>query len=388
MPPGIDPARQTGPMPYDVIVVGAGPAGSSAAHAAAVAGARTLVLDRARFPRYKTCGGGLIGPTLGALPPDFQVPTRVDVHRATITLAGKRWADRRSDNGLIALVDRSEFDAALLVEARRAGAEVRDGVTVTGISEDSVQVTLATSDGPLTARYVVGADGSTSRIGRYVGVTPDTVDLGLEVELETGCQAARWDKRIHLDWGTDPGTYAWVFPKGDTLTVGVIQSRGNAPSTRAYLARFVEQMGLSSLTEVKSSGHLTRTRTATSPLSSGRVLVAGDAAGLLEPWTREGISYAVRSGRSAGQAVAESLAEPAEVRSAYDRAIAATLVREMDAGRLALRAFARNPAAMHHIAAHTRRGWQAFERLVDGRTTLADELERRHIRWGLRALAR
>ena len=375
-------------MPYDVIVVGAGPAGSSAAYAAATRGARTLVLDRATFPRYKTCGGGLIGPTLGALPPGFQVPSRVDVHRATMTHAGRRWADRRSDRRLIALVDRSEFDAALLAEARAAGAEVLDGVTVTGITEGPDLVTLTTSDGPMTARYVVGADGSTSRIARHVGVTLDTVDLGLEVELATGPQTARWERRIHLDWGTDPGTYAWVFPKGDTLTVGVIQSRGHAPATRAYLARFVQEMGLSSLTEVKSSGHLTRTRTDGSPLSRGRVLVAGDAAGLLEPWTREGVSYAVRSGKMAGRAVAGGLDEPAEVRSGYQRAITATLVREMAAGRLALRAFERNPAVMHHIAAHTARGWGEFERLVNGRTTLANELERRHIRWGLRALAR
>ncbi|MEO8850308.1 MAG: geranylgeranyl reductase family protein [Allobranchiibius sp.] len=375
-------------MPYDVIVVGAGPAGSSAAYAAASTGARTLVLDRAKFPRYKTCGGGLIGPTLGALPPGFEVPTRVDVHRATITLAGKRWADRCSDNRLIALVDRSEFDAALLTEAHAAGAEIQDGVTVTALSEGTEQVTLTTSAGPLTARYVVGADGSTSRIGRHIGVTLDTVDLGLEVELATGPQAARWDGRIHLDWGKDPGTYAWVFPKGDTLTVGVIQARGNAPATRAYLTRFVKEMGLSSLSEVKSSGHLTRTRTDDSPLSRGRVLVAGDAAGLLEPWTREGISYAVRSGKFAGRAVAARLDDPEGVRATYDGAIADTLLREMAAGRLALCAFERNPAAMHHIAAHTRRGWGEFERLVNGQTTLADELERRHIRWGLRALAR
>lgn len=275
-------------MTYDVIVVGAGPAGSSAAHAAAAGGARVLVLDRARFPRYKTCGGGLIGPTLSSLPAGFEVPSRTEVHRATFSLGGGRWSDRRSDRQLLRLVDRAEFDAALLDSARAVGAEAEHAVTVTGIEQDADQVTLTTSQGQLTARYVIGADGSTSRIARHVGVALATVDLGLEVELEAGDQEARWEGRVHLDLGTDPGTYAWVFPKGDTLTVGVIQARGNAPATRAYLARFVTGMGLASLPEVASSGHLTRTRTTGSPLSRGRVLVAGDAAGLLEPWTREG----------------------------------------------------------------------------------------------------
>lgn len=374
-------------MPYDVIVVGAGPAGSSAAHAAASAGARVLVLDRARFPRYKTCGGGLIGPTLSALPAGFEVPVRTDIHRATFTLAGGRWTDRRSDRRLLSLIDRAEFDAALLDNAQAAGAQFQERVTVTGIEQDPEQVTLTTSEGPLRAGYVIGADGSASRIARQVGVAVDTVDLGLEVELATGQQTARWENRIHLDWGPGRGSYGWVFPKGDTLTVGVIQSRGNASATRAYLARFVKEIGVESLRELKSSGHLTRTRAEQSPLSRGRVLVAGDAAGLLEPWTREGISYAVRSGRLAGTAVADGLSDPGSARSAYDRAIADTLVPEMAAGRLALRAFERSPAVMHHVVTRSRRGWGEFERLTSGETTLAEEVKRRSIRWGLRAIA-
>lgn len=355
-----------------------------------------LLLDRAQFPRYKTCGGGLIGPTLANLPAGFQVPSRADIHRATVTLAGGRWTDRHSDRRLIALVNRAEFDAALVDSAKEAGAHVQQGVTVTGIEQvsgpdghsNTETVTLTTSEGPLTASYVIGADGSASRTARHVGVTADTIDLGLEVELETGAQSARWESRVHLDWGTDRGTYGWVFPKGDTLTVGVIQSRGHAAATRAYLARFIHELGLSSLRELRSSGHLTRTRAAGSPLSRGRVLVAGDAAGLLEPWTREGISFAVRSGKLAGSAVGGNLSDPLRVRTAYDHAVDVDLVPEMAAGRLALRAFERSPAIMHQVVARTRRGWGEFERLTSGETTLARELERRPIRWGLQAIAR
>ena len=384
-------ARQTGPMPYDVIVVGAGPAGSSAAHAAARAGAQVLVVDRATFPRYKTCGGGLIGHTLDALPYGFQVPARAEIHRATLTLDGGRWADRHSDRRLLRLVDRASFDQALLRAAQEAGAQSREGLTVTGVDQDDDLVTLQTSEGPLRARYVIGADGSASRVARHVGVTTDAVDLGMEVELEVGDQAQRWEGRVHLDWGADPGTYAWVFPKGDSLTVGVIQSRGHAQATRAYLGKFVARMGMGGLREIHSSGHLTRSRSVGSPLSRGRVLVAGDAAGLLEPWTREGISYAVRSGRLAGESVAtggSGDAEPDVVRSAYDSGIAGTLAREMAAGRIALRAFERSPGLMHHVVARTDRGWREFARLTGGDATLADALDHRSVRWGLRAVGR
>src|SRR3954465_9429840 len=93
---------------YDVAVVGAGPAGSSAARAAAAAGARVVVLDRAEFPRYKTCGGGLIGPSLAALP--GAPPTRAAITRVSLSLAGDRRRSRSADEPCLQMVTRAELD--------------------------------------------------------------------------------------------------------------------------------------------------------------------------------------------------------------------------------------------------------------------------------------
>src|SRR5690606_13330011 len=138
---------------------------------------------------------------------------------------------------------------------------------------------------------------------RNVGVTYDQVDLGMEVEVPAPA-GGDWTGRLLLDWGPLPGTYGWVFPKRDLLTVGVIAARGRGEATRAYLASFLGRLGLSTVERVHDSGHLTRCRAPASPLRHGRVIVAGDAAGLLEPWTREGISFALRSGALAGAAAA------------------------------------------------------------------------------------
>src|SRR3954447_19730369 len=108
---------------YDVAVVGAGPAGSSAARAAAEAGARVVVLDRAAFPRYKTCGGGLIGPSLAALP--GTPPTRAAISRVSLSLAGRRRRTRTATEPCLRMVTRAELDAWLLEEAVAAGAEAR-----------------------------------------------------------------------------------------------------------------------------------------------------------------------------------------------------------------------------------------------------------------------
>ncbi|MFD0822218.1 FAD-dependent oxidoreductase, partial [Micromonospora zhanjiangensis] len=176
--------------------------------------------------------------------------------------------------------------------AGRLGDLVRLGEPVRAIDQDADRVRLRLADGSeVSARSVVGADGSAGVTARHVGVRYDQVDLGLEVELPIPEPLVdRWRGRLLLDWGTLPGSYGWVFPKGDQLTVGVIASRGQGEPTRRYLREFVDRLGLAGIEPRYDSGHLTRCRTDDSPLRRGRVLVAGDAAGLLEPWTREGIS--------------------------------------------------------------------------------------------------
>ncbi|WP_292678354.1 FAD-dependent oxidoreductase, partial [Nocardioides sp.] len=181
---------------YDVAVVGAGPAGSSAARAAADAGASVVLLDRAEFPRYKTCGGGLIGPSTGALPAG--PPVRMPVTRASFTLRGGRYRERSAAAPFLAMTTRVELDAWLLDRAAEAGAEVRAPCRVGEVVDGPDQVVVHTDEGPLGARVVVAADGTSSRIARDVGVRLGRVDLGLEVELEAGDRANEWEGRVHL----------------------------------------------------------------------------------------------------------------------------------------------------------------------------------------------
>lgn len=355
----------------------------SAAYTAARAGARTIVLEKATHPRYKTCGGGLIGTSLAALGDRVAVPADDRVDKATFTRDGRREFTRRHRaRPLVAMVRRDAFDRALRDAAAAAGAEVREGVTVRGLSETGDAVEVRHGDGTRTlARAVVGSDGSSGVTGRYVGVRYAQVDLGLEVELPvSGARAEQWAGRMLLDWGPIPGSYGWVFPKGDRLTVGVIAERGRGEETKRYLRRFVERLGLDGIEPVHDSGHLTRCRAVNSPLHRGRVLVAGDAAGLLEPWTREGISFALRSGAMAGAAAASGDA------AGYTSTVESVLAPEMRAGRELLAAFARRPAVFHTLLA-TPPGWRMFARFCLGETSFAGALDKPAIRAAVRALA-
>src|SRR5215470_14346977 len=133
---------------WDVAVVGAGPAGLAAARVAAEAGARTVVLERAEHPRYKTCGGGLIGASLAALAGHIDVPAREQIHSATFTYHGRFGFTRRAPGGpVLAMVSREEFDNTLRKAAVDAGAVVRERVTVRGLGEDGGHPVVRLADG-------------------------------------------------------------------------------------------------------------------------------------------------------------------------------------------------------------------------------------------------
>jgi geranylgeranyl reductase family protein len=368
---------------WDVAVIGAGPAGLAAASAAAAAGARTIVLERAEHPRYKTCGGGLIGASRAAAGALIDVPARDEIRSATVTLRGGQEFTRACDEPLLAMVVRDEFDAALLKRAEENGAQIRQRAQVRAIDQADGRATARLADGTeVCARAIIGADGSSGVTARHVGAEFDQVDLGLELEIAVpGSVAARWAGRVLLDWGKIPASYGWVFPKGERLTVGVIAARGQGGATKDYLREFVDRLGLGGYEAVQDSGHLTRCRTDGSPLRQGQVIVAGDAAGLLDPWTREGISFALRSGALAGEYAARADLD------GYVAAINARLVPDMRAGRTLLTAFTRHTGTFHK-GLSTPKGWRAFVKMCRSEISLSELVARPAARVSLALLNR
>ena len=379
---------------WDVAVIGAGPAGLAAASAAAAAGARTIVFERAEHPRYKTCGGGLIGASLAAVGQEVHWPARDRIDTATFTLDGQRPFTRQHTEPILAMVLREEFDDALRLRAVGLGATLRQRCTVRAIEAEADGARVRLADGTtVSAQVVVGADGSSGVSARHVGVEFSQVDLGLEVEVKATAGVQRqWRGRVLLDWGQLPGSYGWVFPKDDRLTVGVIAARGQGSGTKEYLRAFTDRLKLGSCEVIRDSGHLTRCRTSGSDLRKGRVLVAGDAAGLLEPWTREGISFALRSGALAGACAAKAATqEDGEQRDGwlaeYVASVHRDLIPDMDAGRRILAAFSRHPGAFHAVLA-TPRGWRAFVKICRSELSFSAAIDRRSARAALSFLAR
>lgn len=369
------PARAPGI--WDVIVVGAGPAGATAARVAAENGCETLLLERAAIPRYKTCGGGLIGASLAALPAGLTLNVYDTARQFTFSLNGRKERTLDSSYPTIAMVYRSELDAALTEAAAAAGAEVRDSTMLTALEQQGATVTVKTNRGDtLRARAVVGADGSASRVSRYVGVQCAQVDLALEAEVPVDERTAEnWRGRALMEWGPLPGSFGWVFPKGDVCTAGVVAARGNPAALRAYKEDFLKRQGLLGPRPLHDTGHLTRCRRRDSPLTRGRVLVAGDAAALVDHWSREGISYALRSGDFAGQAAARLVTAGEEEASAvadhYGRQIDVILGTEMRASNSLMHLFARNPGLVHTTLTRLPPAWRHLDAYLAGHTSVA-----------------
>ena len=388
-------ADRIGGRLWDVVVVGAGPAGTTAARVAAQAGCDVLLLERAAVPRYKTCGGGLIGCAQASLPAGLGITVHDEIEAVTFSLGGQRERTLDSTAGTrCRMVFRDELDAALTKVAADAGVVVRDRTTVTAVEDAIGEVVVRVGrDERIRARAVVGADGSASRVGRHVGVRCEQVDLALGVEvLVDRRDAARWRGRMLMEWGPLPGSFGWVFPKGDICTAGVVAARGQVAATKAYLREFLGRHGLADRTPLHDTGHLTRCRRPDSPLARGRTLVAGDAAGLCDPWSREGISFALRSGASAGDAAvaivrAQHPVDLGRARTDYTSAVRSALEVEMLASRRVMDIFTTRPQVVHTALTSCPPVWRRVDSYLGGKTTIPALLGTPVARGALKAIA-
>jgi geranylgeranyl reductase family protein len=288
----------------DVAVVGAGPAGALAAYSLAERGASVVLLDRARFPRDKPCGGGLTQRAVRLLP--FPVDPVVEdrVSRIDFRLRYGSGFHRCSDEPLVLMTQRRKLDSFLVERAASAGAELRDGVKVSRLETDTEGVVVRTDAGDVRAALAIGADGangvSAAAVARPVGRTYCIAFEG-NVPYETA-SSDRHRGRIVLELGVVPGGYAWIFPKADHVNVGVAGWAREGPNLRRHLARLLTAHGFPADAVVGVRGHRLPLRTPYAQLAGNRVLLVGDAAGLVDPLSGDGIYEAALSAREAATA--------------------------------------------------------------------------------------
>ena len=293
----------------EVAIIGAGPAGATLAYELVQGGLKPLILDKAVFPRIKVCAGGLTIKALKFLPPDLSPVLENEIRRVQLSFNLGRAFTKASHQPLLYTVERQRFDAVLMERVRQAGGEFGDGERLEKITAGpGDSVTLTTSRRPIKARVVVGADGARSRVARGVGLQPvDFWHLGLQMEVPRHLMKKSppdFTRTIFLDMGTMADGYAWVFPRGEVLVIGVGGPVHRGPELKGYHARLLAHLGLGGQA-FPLAAHLIPHRVTPRPIMRGRALLVGDAAGLADFWTGEGIfspcrALTWRPGRSSG----------------------------------------------------------------------------------------
>jgi len=320
---------------FDVVIIGGGPAGSTAAENLARSGISVLMIERASHPRYKTCGGGLVGKSLRSV----HAPLNGAIHRNCHTVAlylhdiGLRFSTVREEP-VIAMTMRDEFDYQLLAGAQKAGARLRTECEVVEMTWNDHQVGLRTTAGDISTRYIIAADGATGTTARKAGWSETrrfapALEYEIRVDQDT---LSRFEGCPRFDVGIVPYGYSWVFPKRNHLSVGVITMRKATVSLHNSMKRYLAYLDLRAEGEIEKHGFMIPTKPRTDGFARNRTLLVGDAAGFADPVTAEGISYAVRSGQIAADVLTDSGFDEGRVAARYHEALNDNLLSEMRYG--------------------------------------------------------
>ena len=359
---------------YDAIVVGAGPAGSTAAREIAARGRSVLLLDRTRFPRDKPCGGGVTVRCAALLPFSIEPVVEHVVTGALLDDTRGSMVEREAGRPLTYMTQRRRLDAFLVERAQEMGVEFRDGQAVREIIEapdGTFRVRVANGD-VHTSRVLIGADGANGVVGTVLGFA-HAAEQAVALEGNLPCPdgiPAFLQGRVALSLGLLPGGYGWLFPKGDHINVGVGGWKAASGAVlRTTLDAYTRSWGWTPEALVGVRGHHLPMQRAGSIVAVRGVALVGDAAGLVDPLSGEGITAAVASGLAVAPAAADYLVGAARDLSGYQCTLERELLPDLVASRGLMEVFHAWPRPITWAAMHSDRVWRAMAGLVRGERT-------------------
>jgi len=372
----------------DVIVVGAGPAGTTAARLLAAWGISVLLLEKHRLPRYKPCGGAITKRTIQFLAPlDISPVIETWIRKLVVQSPSGESFTADLPEGLIATVMRDKFDTYLTDAAILAGAKLKSGEPVLKCEQRSGWVEITTTCGTYRCLALIGADGANSVVAEQLGLKPKRRAVSIVAELLPEAKE-QWDEGIHLHFPFNLNGYAWCFPKGDHLSAGIYTRSPQIPNWREWLYRYLANLELHDcLDRQRIRGHAIPIADKNSVFHKGNVIVVGDAAGVADPFTGEGISWSIYTAKLAAAFVRIFLEGEKDALSDYTRAVLKGVLSEMSAAHWFARILFSLPQFSFQHFLRREPVLNNFAKLLGGEVTYR-ELWNKALRKGLSLLMR
>ncbi|MEO1590432.1 MAG: geranylgeranyl reductase family protein [Cyanobacteria bacterium J06632_22] len=308
---------------FDCIIIGAGPAGATAAYHLARCDRRVLLLEKAKLPRYKPCTGAVSPSVVQWLPVDFSPAIDFKTRRVRYTWKLADAVEAELETEPIWMVQRSVFDAFLVEQAASQGAAVQDGTPVIGISKTDQGWQVMLPNGAQTARYLIAADGAVGSTAAWLGFKTLKARQAtvLEVPVTTSPPPSAVYPAINFEFGLVKQGCAWSFPKQGGVALGVTRFvGGDLNQPQQLLSDYATALGLdaSQGTFYRHPLQLWQGRRA---LHTHQALLVGEAAGLVDPLAAEGIRPAMYSGTRAAEAIDRALAGASDALATYTETI-------------------------------------------------------------------
>ena len=362
-------SRATRTLEHQVVIAGGGPAGSTAAAALASAGISVVVLEKRRSTGDKPCAGGILRRTMRIMPKALAscAKWQDEIRKFYLSCGSSEGFERSTRGPLAYTVLRTEFDKLLAEHAERSGAQVLRGQCVERVEVDAGLVVAETRDLRVRARVLIGADGAGSLVARQFDMVR-RLDLEPAFVMRVAPPAmGPWRGRVAIDWDAPAGGYSWVFPKADHLSAGAVGQASTCEELRKRTRGILAACVGTAPKEMSESFGCVPLGTSDLDRARERVLLVGDAASLVDPFTREGLSWAFWSAQLAAKAATAFLGGRTRSLLSYEALLEEELLPELRAAAEVAEWFYSDPLSAHRMLRDSPLVWHAFCRVLTGR---------------------
>ena len=338
---------------FDVAIIGSGPSGASTAFYLGKKGISTVIIEKETLPRYKTCGGGFVFRGRKNMPFEIDDVIEREFFKVDSYFNNtKMHYQSLKEKPIITMIMRDAFDQLIVEKAKEFGVALLENHKLNAIEFKNKLAILKTSQGNISANFVIAADGVLSTTAKMAGWKEDTRKLipALEYEVEVSEKDFnRLSKNVRFDIDAVPFGYGWSFPKKNHLSLGVLTTKKGKINLKEYYKKYLQTIGITDIIKEDAHGFQIPIAPRTDGFVKQNVFLIGDAAGFAEPITAEGISNAILSGKYVAEAIIESNLTKEIAEKIYIEKLNIKLLPELKSGVMLSKFFYNNNAVRNYI---------------------------------------